>query len=137
MPTFDPNVPQPLDELDANVVRNQFNALKALIDDQVAAIAALTLRVAALENPAAGRIASGFGIAGVNGVLTDMGLFGAEHYYSTPGGYYFIFSFGDNLWVVTNAPPGQTSPFFYTKAPGSVTGTYTANAGTPPGGTVS
>ncbi len=32
MPNIDPNVPQPLDRLDANFVRNQFNALKEMID---------------------------------------------------------------------------------------------------------
>ena len=32
MPTFDPNVPQPGDKLDADVVRNQLNALNEKID---------------------------------------------------------------------------------------------------------
>ena len=32
MPTFDPTLPQPFHDLDANVVRNQLNALKSLID---------------------------------------------------------------------------------------------------------
>ena len=32
MPTFDPNVPQPGDKLDANVVRDQFNSLNDKID---------------------------------------------------------------------------------------------------------
>ena len=38
---FDPAKPAPGDDLDAVLVRNQFNALKALIDAQAAQIAAL------------------------------------------------------------------------------------------------
>ena len=38
---FDPAKPAPGDDLDAVLVRNQFNALKALIDAQAARIAAL------------------------------------------------------------------------------------------------
>jgi len=33
---FNPNVPQPGDDLDANVIRNQFTSLKDLIDDGIA-----------------------------------------------------------------------------------------------------
>jgi hypothetical protein len=36
---FDPSKPAPGDDLDAVLVRNQFNALKALIDAQAAVIA--------------------------------------------------------------------------------------------------
>jgi hypothetical protein len=68
--------------------------------------------------------ASGFGVPEVNGALADQGLFGAEHYYLTPGGYYFIFSAGDNLWVVTNAPPG------------SITGNWNVGTGAAPSGIV-
>ena len=127
---FNPSIPATDTEMKSVEMRDQFNGLKDLID-------ALTVRVVALEGaPPATPTATGFGIAEVNGALTDQGLFGAEHYYLTPGGYYFIFSAGDNLWVVTNAPPGVGSPFFYTKAPGPVTGNYTVDAGTAPGGTV-
>ena len=38
---FDPAKPAPGDDLDAVLVRNQFNALKALIDAQAAQIASL------------------------------------------------------------------------------------------------
>ena len=38
---FDPTKPAPGDDLDAVLVRNQFNALKALIDAQAAQIASL------------------------------------------------------------------------------------------------
>jgi hypothetical protein len=127
---FDPALPADHSKLRSAEMRAQLNALHDLITG-------LTTRVAALENPAAPHEATGFGIAGVNGALVDQGMFSGEHYYLTPGGYYFIFSAGDNLWVVTNAPPGVGSPFFYTKAPGSVTGSYNLGAGSAPAGTVS
>ena len=38
---FDPNKPAPGDDLDAVLIRNQLNALKALIDAQAAQIASL------------------------------------------------------------------------------------------------
>jgi hypothetical protein len=126
---FNPTLPAHNSEVTSAELREQFNGLKTLIDD-------LTVRVAALENPPATLTASGFGIPEVNGALVDQGMFGAEHYYKTAGDYYFIFSPGDNLWVVTNAPPGQSSPFFYTKAAGSITGSWNVAAGAAPAGTV-
>ncbi len=46
---FNPNIPVDNSEAEAAEMRNQFNALKALIDAQAALIAALTARVQALE----------------------------------------------------------------------------------------
>ena len=51
MPIFNPNEPHNGIPVDADFLRDQFNCLKALYDAQAATIAALILRIEALENP--------------------------------------------------------------------------------------
>lgn len=46
---FDPTKPTPGDDLDAVLIRNQLNALKALIDAQAAQIAAQAAQIADLQ----------------------------------------------------------------------------------------
>ena len=46
---FDPAKPAPGDDLDAVLIRNQLNALKALIDSQAAQIAAQNVQLASLQ----------------------------------------------------------------------------------------
>ena len=48
---FDPNLPQEGTELDAAQMRDQFHALKALIDAQAAQIAALQSQLASKSGP--------------------------------------------------------------------------------------
>jgi hypothetical protein len=38
--------------------------------------------------------------------------------------------------IIFCAPPGQTSAFFYTKPPGSITGSWNVGTGPAPAGTV-
>ena len=60
---FDPNKPAPGDDLDAVLVRNQFNALKALIDAQAAQIASLQ---AQLNAAIAGTSSNSNGVSPMN-----------------------------------------------------------------------
>lgn len=62
---FDPTKPAPGDDLDAVLVRDQFNALKALIDDQASQLAA---QAAQLSSQAA-QLASL--LAQLNALLAD------------------------------------------------------------------
>ncbi len=60
---FDPNKPAPGDDLDAVLVRNQLNALKALIDAQAAQIANQQAQLTAAIN---GSSTNSNGVANLN-----------------------------------------------------------------------
>ena len=99
---FDPAVPQPGDDLAAAPLRNQFNALKALVDDQAAAIAALTLRVAALEPPPL--TATGFGNPRANGTLIVVGNYDGHPLYRVNNtGLYCLWTV--NVWTMQPDDP--------------------------------
>src|SRR5437762_934207 len=84
---------------------------------------AQALHAAIQSNTPVGHIASGFAIPAINGLLQLRGQFNAQPWYETAGGgYYVIWSSGDNKWVITNAVPGQSSPFFYWKNGPDLTG---------------
>ena len=61
---FDPAKPAPGDDLDAVLVRNQLNALKALLDAQAAQIASLQAQLNALL-PATSSNSNGVGTLGI------------------------------------------------------------------------
>ena len=65
---FDPAKPAPGDDLDAVLIRNQFNALKALIDAQAAQIASLQ---AQLNAAIAGTAQNIPGVAALGIVISD------------------------------------------------------------------
>ena len=65
---FDPAKPAPGDDLDAVLVRNQFNALKALIDAQAAQIAGLQAQLGAAI---AGTSSNSNGVGNLNLTVTN------------------------------------------------------------------
>ena len=65
---FDPTKPAPGDDLDAVLIRNQFNALKALIDAQAAQIASLQAQLTAAIAGTANNIP---GVSALNLVINN------------------------------------------------------------------
>ena len=130
MPVFNPNEPHNGIPVDADFLRDQFNSLKGLIDDQVAAIAALNLRIAALEPPTA----TGFGDARANGALTQDGMWNGYPAYVTPSGArYYVADMNHYRCSVV----GDTTGCDYVNpATDVVTGDYTVSLGISPAGTV-
>ena len=130
MPVFNPTEPHNGIPVDADFLRDQFNSLKGLIDDQVAAIAALNLRIAALEPPTA----TGFGDARANGALTQDGMWNGYPAYVTPSGArYYVADMNHYRCSVV----GDTTGCDYVNpATDVVTGDYTVSLGISPAGTV-
>jgi len=110
---FDPNYPINNSQLMASEVRNQLNAINDLIT-------ALTLRVAALENPPL--TSTGFGEAGANGVLTQTGMTNGYPEYSIAGGYTLRYGPTPNgpsrYWILANV----TDEWFQSRYDNAVSG---------------
>jgi hypothetical protein len=125
---FDPNIPQPGQPNDANVIRAQLNALNDLITG-------LTARVALLEPP----VASGFGDPRCNGPLTQSYDWNGYPSYLTSGGARFFVADMDHYRCAPGGDPMNTMDVMYINpVSGTVKGAYTLNiGGTPPAGTVS
>ena len=104
MPTFDPTFPAPHADAASEPFRNQFNALNDKIDAQAATIAALILRIEALENPS--HEAFGFGEAGACGKLTVIGTFAGKPMYQAAGGWYYCWNEAGGMWICRDAMPG-------------------------------
>jgi len=158
---FDPNVPQPDQDLDANVVRDQFNALNDKIDAQAvtitglvatvdglnatvaditAQIASILARLDALENPpVASYTASGFGDARANGSLVQVDTFNGQPLYECDGGTFYVFD--TVVWTVQPTDPrvdGITGTIYGTQVGDPITGAWTPYAPQyVPAGTVS
>jgi len=127
---YDPTFP-PLDSnLTADGYRNQFNALKALIDE-------LTLRVAALEPVT--HEATGFGDPRANGVLTQDGMWNGYPAFRTPSGAFYHVADMMYYRCAPGGDPMNTMDVMYVNPlPSTVAGTYVLQmGGTPPAGTVS
>ena len=137
MPTFNPNVPQNGDDLDAGVVRDQLNSLNDLIDDQAVIIGSLTARIAALE-PRNSYEAVGFGDPNACGTYTVAGMYnGKPIYVNVVSGYALIWNL-TNMWQIATADP-RTSMWStpYARSDANVAGDYTVFGGMPPAGTIS
>ena len=68
---FDPNKPVELTEVDAVFLRNQFNALKALIDAQQATIASLQAQLTSLQSSVNAKFAAVGGIPTNDLIISD------------------------------------------------------------------
>ena len=97
MPVFNPNEPHNGVPVDADFLRDQFNSLKALIDE-------LTARIEALENPPLEAV--GFGEAGANGKLTVIGTFAGKPMYRAAGGWWYCWNPDGGMWICRDALPG-------------------------------
>ena len=134
---FDPTIPVSDTEMKSAEMRSQFTGLKAFIDDQVVAIAALTARVAALE-PRTSYEAVGFGDPNACGTYTVAGMYnGKPIYVNVVSGYALIWNL-TNMWQIATADP-RTSMWStpYARSDANVAGDYTVFGGMPPAGTVS
>jgi hypothetical protein len=140
---FNPNIPQNGDTADADVVRAQFNALKSLIDDQAAAIAALTARVAALEPPPV-YTATGFGIDRFNGTLISVGMHNGQHVFTANVNDTTVIYYEQNRWVAAyvsapgamDMPDPHPFPMYYIAGTSPV-GQWILGNGDAPAGSVS
>ena len=103
---FNPNEPQNGEIIDADFLRNQFNAIKALNDDLVAIVGALAARIAALEASAVDLAAIGFGEAGACGKLTVIGTFAGKPMYQAAGGWWYCWNDAGGMWICRDALPG-------------------------------
>jgi len=126
---FDPNYPINNSPLTATGLRAQLNALNDLIT-------ALTLRVAALENPPATHTATGFGDPRANGAVTQIDTFGGYPLYQMAGGA-FLSCDGPSWRITFSDPRTMTENAAYSRGDVSPWGAYGVYMGTPPAGTVS
>ena len=94
---FNPNEPHNGIPVDADFLRDQFNALNDLIGS-------LTARVAALESH--GLVATGFGSSGANGALTNIGTFDGKPMYQAAGGWWYCWNSAGGFWICRDALPG-------------------------------
>ena len=134
---FDPTIPKTDTDMKSAEMRSQFTSLKAFIDDQVVAIAALTARVAALE-PRTSYEAVGFGDPNACGTYTVAGMYnGKPIYVNVVSGYALIWNL-TNMWQIATADP-RTSMWStpYARSDANVAGDYTVFGGMPPAGTIS
>ena len=129
MAPFNANEPQDGEINDADFVRAQLNALNDLIT-------ALTLRVAALENPPATHTATGFGDPRANGAVTQIDTFGGYPLYQMAGGA-FLSCDGPSWRITFSDPRTMTENAAYSRGDVSPWGAYGVYMGTPPAGTVS
>jgi len=121
---FDPTKPGNSSLISSAELRDQLNALKALIDG-------LDARVAALEPPTA----TGFGDARANGPLTQDGMWNGYPAYVTPSGArYYV---ADMNHYRCSLIGDTTGCDYVNPATDVVAGDYTLSLGTPPAGTVS
>ena len=131
---FDPSFPPDHADLTSATFRAQFNALNDLIT-------ALTLRVAALENPPL--TSTGFGEPGACGVLTQIGVTNGYPEYSIAGGYIIRYGqIGTNMpryFILANATDDFPASRYDNAMSGSVlTGNiWQQGAGAGPVGTIS
>ena len=93
----------------ATVIANQsalITGLQTQIDAQAAVIGSLTARIAALEAASVTLTASGFGEAGACGKLTMIGTFAGKPMYQAAGGWYYCWNDYGGMWICRDALPG-------------------------------
>ena len=107
---FDPNVPQPGQPNDANVVRDQLNGLNDKIDTQTAIITGMQAQIASILAQLAALTPSheavGFGEPGACGKLTMIGMFAGKPMYQAAGGWYYCWNPDGGMWICRDALPG-------------------------------
>jgi hypothetical protein len=109
---FDPNVPQPFQDLDANVVRNQLNSLKSLIDGAYSAINAVPAGPPGPPGPQG--IAGDPGPQGMTGPQGEQGL--------TANGIANVYDDGSGRAVVQMSDGTIYGPFTIASGPQGVPG---------------
>jgi hypothetical protein len=126
--SFDPNIPVNGTPNNADPVRANFNALKAITDDLQAQINALTPHYAA----------SGFPDPTANGVLTQVGTINGQPLYQSAGGAYFGWMGTPPGWWAVQPGDPRVSGFngVYYREDSSLTGQYVYGGTSTPAGTV-
>ena len=127
MPVFNPTEPHNGIPVDADFLRDQFNALNDKIADLQAQLNALQPHIAV-----------NFGDPRACGVLTLMGMLQGKPYYRAAGGAWFFWSAFDGQWAVRfDQPDETTSCGDYFRAAPDLTGPYANRSGIDPAGSVS
>ena len=114
---FDPNIPQPGQSNDADVIRDQLNGLKVIIDALAAQLTAQSALIVSMQAQIASILAQltaftpsheavGFGEPGACGKLTMIGMFAGKPMYQEAGGWYYCWNPDGGMWICRDALPG-------------------------------
>ena len=148
MPIFNPNKPQNGEDADADVLRDNFNALNdhsTSLETIIANLSGFIVSQAAINASLQAQIDAltphesvGFGDARACGALTYRGMLQGKPYFQMAGGAWLFWSTFDGQWAIKFDQPDENSSCGeYFRADPNMNGPYVNRSATDPAGTVS